>query len=189
MTDKITDYDTRLNELLPAQFKGQPNFTGLINAIASIIQDFENEAFRFFDELSLSSATGDQLDGLGEILGEPRNGRSDADYRAFLYVRQTINTSSGEPETLISVLAALTNSTTVQLLEPGEAYIEMFFDGTTIPDDLLANMQLIKPAGVSLSALVSASETPFVFDGDSGGLGLSSIDVPTYGGEFSGVIT
>ena len=78
MTDKITDYDTRLNELLPAQFKGQPNFTGLINAIASIIQDFENEAFRFFDELSLSTATGDQLDGLGEILGEPRNGRSDA---------------------------------------------------------------------------------------------------------------
>ena len=127
--------------------------------------------------------------GIGEILGEPRDGRNDTDYRAFLHVRQKINISSGEPETLISVLASLTDSTIVELLEPSTARIEMYFNGSTVPSNLLANMILIKAAGVELNELIMMTSTPFVFDGDPGGLGFSDIDNPTYGGELSEVIT
>ena len=188
MTDQIIDHAERLNDLLPTQFKGLTNWEGFLNAVAAQVQTYEDEIYRFFDELDLNHAIGAQLDGLGEILGESRNSRGDTEYRSALRVRLKINTSSGEPETLIEVLAAITDSTSVQLLEPSTAYIELTFDGTTIPSDLLANMQLIKAAGVQLSLLVSSSSFPFTFDGDTAGGGLSSIHAPTEGGEFSGAI-
>lgn len=113
MSDQITNYAERLKSLLLYQFQQKANFTAFVDAIAVSMQDLEDQAYRFFNELSLNEAVGAQLDGIGEILGETRQNRTDDDYRAFLSVRITINISRGEPETLISVLSAITESTYV----------------------------------------------------------------------------
>lgn len=178
---KITDYDSRLLSLLLAQFKDKPNFEKFIRAFAAEVQSLEDEIFRFYHELALDQAVGEQLDGIGEILGEERKGRSDSEYRAFLSVRITINVSRGEPETMISVLAAITGSTYVNLVEAYPARIEMYFNGLDIPSTLLENMSLIKPAGVALALLFNGGQTPFVFSGDADGLGFSDVGFDTGG--------
>lgn len=173
MSDQITNYAERLKSLLLYQFQQKANFTAFVDAIAVSMQDLEDQAYRFFNELSLNEAVGAQLDGIGEILGETRQNRTDDDYRAFLSVRITINISRGEPETLISVLSAITESTYVILTEVFPARLEMFFNGTTIPDNLIANMSLVKPAGVQLVLISNPTGTPFVFAGDGDGEGFN----------------
>lgn len=173
--DKITDHDARLKSLLPSQYAGLPNWEAYLTAFAKVIQGAEDDGYKFLTELALPNAVGVQLDGLGEILGEERKGRNDDDYRAFLGIRVTINISRGEPETLISVLAAITDSSYVALAEVFPARVEMYFNGATIPSDLLNNMNLVKAAGVQLALYNNGGETPFVTEGDLTGLGFSDV--------------
>lgn len=175
MIDIISDHAARMKQLLPAQFVGLENWEKFIDALAVSIQAVENDIHDMFTSMSLSGATGVQLDKLGEILGETRKGRTDEEYRAFLSIRVKINISRGEPETLISVLSAITDSSYVILTEVYPARIEMFFSGMTIPDNLVSNMNLIKPAGVEIALYSNGGETPFVMDLDTGGLGLSDV--------------
>lgn len=173
MTEQITNYAERLKSLLLYQFQQKPNFISFVDGFAVSAQDLEDELYRFFSELSLNNATGAQLDGIGEILGESRLARTDDDYRAFLSVRISINVSRGEPETLISVLAAITESTFILFTEVYPARVEMFFNGPTIPTNLIDNMNLVKPAGVQLVLISNPTGTPFVFSGDTGGEGFN----------------
>ncbi len=173
MADQITDYADRLKSLLLYQFHDKPNVLGFVDGFAVSVQDLEDETYRFFNELSLNEAIGEQLDGIGEILGEDRQSRNDDDYRAFLSVRITINISRGEPETLISVLAAITESTFVLLTEVFPARVEMFFNGATVPTNLIDNMNLVKPAGVQLVLVSNPTGIPFVTAGDVGGEGFN----------------
>lgn len=188
MIDKITNHIDRLKELLPGQFVGLPNWESMLTSYGTLVQDFEDELYRFFSELSLASAVGSQLDGLGEILGETRKGRSDSEYRAFLGIRVKINISRGEPETLIDVLAAITDSTYIGFVETFPAKVLLYFDGSVIPGDIISNINLIRPAGVMLELTASEGETPFVFDGDSTGLGFTGVTALD-GGALSGAIT
>jgi len=179
-----TDIADRLRELLLYQFQQQPNFVGLIEGFAVSGQDMEDQIYRFLNELSLKDAVGQQLDGLGEILGEERGQQDDETYRASLSVRITINISRGEPETLISVLAAITSSTYVQLTEIFPARVEMFFNGIVIPADLVSNMNRVKSAGVQLTLIGNSSTFPFTLAGDpiGGGFNEEGFDL---GGELS----
>lgn len=186
MIEKNVDIDASLKSLLLYQFQQQPNFLGLISGFATSSQDIEDEIYRFLNELSLKDAVGQQLDGIGEILGEERENRDDETYRAALSVRITINISRGEPETLISVLAAITNSTYIQLTELFPARVEMFFNGIIIPPDLVENMNKVKAAGVQLQLVGNSSTNPFVFAGDPLGGGFNE-EGQSLGGEISEV--
>lgn len=188
MAHKIDNYAERLKSLLLHQFQDKETFLGFVDGFAISAQDLEDELFRFFNELSLNEAIGQQLDGIGEILGEPRLARNDDDYRAFLSVRITINISRGEPETLISVLAAITESTFVLLTEVFPARVEMFFNGATIPANLIDNMKLVKPAGVQLVLISNPTGTPFVFAGDASGEGLNEFGLDL-GGSLAEIYT
>jgi len=173
MSELIDNYAERLKSLLLHQFRDKPNVLGFVDGFAISAQDTEDEIHRFFNELSLNEAIDAQLDGIGEILGEARESRPDSEYRASLSVRITINISRGEPETLISVLSAITESTFVLLTEVYPARIEMFFNGVVIPDNLIANMNQVKSAGVELVLISNPTGTPFVFTGDTSGEGFN----------------
>lgn len=188
MAEKHDNIAERLQSLLLYQFQQQPNFVGLVDGFAVSGQDMEDQIYRFFNELSIKDAVGEQLDGLGEILGEPRGDQDDETYRASLSVRITINISRGEPETLISVLAAITDSTFIQLTEIYPARVEMFFNGITIPADLLANMNKVKAAGVQLTLTGNSSSNPFTMEGDPLGAGFNE-ETFDLGGEISEVYT
>jgi hypothetical protein len=126
---QITDYEARAQARLPEQFKGKELINALVAAIANESQDFENAVFPLFDLLDIDIMIGAQLDGIGDILTEGRNGRNDADYRLALKAKGARITASGTPEQVIERYIALTSPTgAVTYLEAFPAGFCLFSD-------------------------------------------------------------
>lgn len=170
MIVKISDHASRIKELLPQQWKDLPNIDNLLTLFATKVQEIENMMFQLLEDRVLDAAAGQQLDGIGEIVGETRNGRGDAEYKSALDVRIKINISSGTPETMIDVMASLTNSTHINFIEQYPAEVELHSNGDFIPPNLLENIKRIAPAAVAVYLTVVGPNitTPFQFDGGPG---------------------
>lgn len=115
----------------------------------------------------LSIAEGEQLDVIGEIVTEPRLGRSDADYKTAIEARIQINASCGEPERLIAAVAQLTQSTEIHLIPafPAGVYITFVENSSiTLPATLFQTLLRVCAAGVKLYLLEIAETDPFTFD-------------------------
>jgi hypothetical protein len=138
---------------LPEQFKNAGNLKNLIAAFAESTQDYEDLVYPLFSLLDIDTMIGDQLDGIGSIVNEPRQGRSDAEYREAIRVRISLNVSSGEPETVIWLFKTLTDPTgTIDYFESYPAGYAIYGDGDQFPE-LLAAMEASSPAGVHVSLL------------------------------------
>lgn len=187
MVDQITDHADRAKALLPEQFKGKPNLEKILEIFAVHIQENETVLFDLLTGRALATAIGVQLDGLGTILGEERLGRSDETYRSALYVRITINLSSGTPDTMIDVLSALTGASLVKFNELFPATVHMQLQGvTSIPANLLVNMYKVAPATVSIIITVNAlSGEPLAFAGGSIGKGYGDPGFTSNAGRYS----
>ncbi len=150
---KITTHVADAQGRLPEQFKTAGNFKNLIAAFAESTQDFEDLVYPLFTLLDIDAMEGVQLDGIGSIVGEDRLGRSDAEYRAAIRIRITLNVSSGEPETVISLFKSLTNPTgAIDYFEDYPAGYVIFGDGDQYAE-LLAAMEAASPAGVYVGLL------------------------------------
>ena len=110
-TTKITTHSADALLRLPEKIKNKTNLNTLLNALQDPIQDIENALFEVFTERYLDLAEGVQLDTLGEVVGEPRNGLSDADYVKHLNARIAVNKSRGVIEDLL-IVAPLIEDTT-----------------------------------------------------------------------------
>lgn len=94
---------TDLISLLLQQWKDKPNLVGIINGSLARANDIQDAVFEIRDLLKITTAEGVQLDLIGKVFNEFREGRSDTDYRAAILVKGTTN-YSGEPEAIISIL-------------------------------------------------------------------------------------
>jgi hypothetical protein len=92
------------------QLKGHLRTEGLIAANASRAQTVEDVAWQLFEGRWLAKAEGAQLDGIGELIGEPRNGKSDQAYMLYMRARILVNVSSGTGDQLLEVLAMVTGA-------------------------------------------------------------------------------
>jgi hypothetical protein len=188
----------RALSLLIEQFQPKERINGVVEAVVGRHQDVENVGndlllFRYID-----TAVGAQLDILGEIVGQPREGRNDTDYRVALKTRVSLNTSSGIPETVIQALQFFTNATQVRLIERYPAAMYLFTDGTVIPSSLTAQMEAVSPTGVTVTVVYNPGGVPFEFSGEGGvpygeGDGFSETNYTEggqpIGGEFSELAT
>ncbi len=141
-----TDYSTGL-DLLLVQYKNSSNLRGLIDSAYDSADDLELALFEIRDEFYLSTAVGNQLDVIGDIFNEARNGDIDADYRLRIETKGSL-VASGEPEAIIAVLKNFFGATTVTYIPgwpalPGSYYI--ITDSTTIT---LSILERYSPAGV-----------------------------------------
>ena len=182
LSDSSIDHESDIKSLLLSQYCDSDNMLNLLSAIASIKQEIEHVALDLLDKRTLANAEGTQLDGLGELVGLLREGRTDDEYRTEIGIQIQINLSGGQIEILIGVVSSLTGSTLVQLTESYPAKISISFNGTA-PTNLSSVVNSLKAAGVELT-LTQISLVPFVFEGDIGGLGFSD-DGFLNGGEFS----
>jgi Protein of unknown function (DUF2612) len=82
---------------LISQFDDAAKLHALVRALVRPIQDLELAAFELMDSFDVDDAVGDQLDKLGAILDEAREGRGDAYYRAYIKARIAANNSNGTP--------------------------------------------------------------------------------------------
>ncbi len=164
----ISDHVARALSLLIEQFEDKELLNGLVRAVVLSHQDVENNGNDLYLYRWIDSAYGATLDILGEIVGQPREGRNDSDYREAIKTRVTINTSSGVPETVIQALRFFTQATRVLYQEPVgvPAYVQIFSNGPVLPVNLTAQMEAVSPAAVTVVVTYGPGSNWFEFGQD-----------------------
>lgn len=135
------------------QYKGKPKIEGVLDAFSFQFDDLEDVWFELLDERSLDTSIGQQLDNLGSIVGEPRDGRNDTAYRRAIQVRIRINNSSGTPEDLIDIAETATIGTDVRYFEHYPASYFISTDGTEIPNNIVQDFIDASPATVNIGVI------------------------------------
>lgn len=179
--------------LLIEQFEDSPNINDFVEIFVNPIQECERIAAQIMKCRDLDTMTGDRLDIAGVILGVPRNGLTDEEYRTLLKLWVYLNKSSGEPELLIMALRTFTKATDIHYMEshPAKVLLE-FHSPFSPPVNLRAMLQRLAVAGVKiLLSWSNDEELDFGFDGEGAYPPEATTDgfteedyVPVVGGKF-----
>ncbi len=107
MASPITNHVQQALARLMQQYKGFPNYEKLITALVQPVQEIENALDGIEPNTQLYNGTtypsvGAQLDGIGEIVGCPRNGLSDAAYLVFILGTIIENFSDSTQDVIVS---------------------------------------------------------------------------------------
>lgn len=161
---QITNHVERAIGLLAAQFQetkaddSPTNFQKFLAAFVMSAQEIEDVNWQLYTERWLETAVGVQLDGIGEILGLPRNaGETDESYRQRLRFQAFINRSTGTPEEIIYVISVLTQATYVIYTELHPAAFQLYTNGAVFPNPPSALVEVIKqisPAGINYAPII-----------------------------------
>lgn len=167
--DKITDYGLRAVQLLLGQFRRSPKIVALAEILSEQYQDLENDAHACITDRMLSVAEGVQLDQYGAIVGWPRLGFGDDDYRRLIAVAIAINTSDGGAETVSYVLQQLTGADTVWYRQLGPAHYTCTWalasdTAQAWLDVINAQMPKVVGSGVSWTLIEADSTEAFTLD-------------------------
>lgn len=187
---KITTHSADALARLLEQFKGKPKLEGILAAFAAQTQAHEDVGFDLYEDRWLAVAVGVQLDRMGALLNEPRNGLSDDDYRTVLLAKVAQNISNATPEDMIAVFTLLTQGRYVHYEEFFPAAFRLTAVGINplaSPARILAGLNAARPAGVAIESAAIVTDPPFVFlsDADPAGRGFGSLTDSTAGGHLA----
>ncbi len=136
--------------LLATQLKDSTQLKALLESYIAQVQQLETAFELLFSQRGLGTAIGGLVyDGIGEIVGLPRELRTDADYLARLKTQVLANASSGTIEDVISVLQLLFDP--VIVTEEGNAAFRVEASDVLTDDTATAAVDLlrqVKAAGV-----------------------------------------
>jgi len=90
-----------------SQFKDRPVLTEYLKSLAVQLQELEIVYIQLYLLRTLDYATGVQLDGLGDIVGELRESRTDTDYRAAIASKVLINKSSASIPEILTIFTSV----------------------------------------------------------------------------------
>lgn len=159
----VSDHGDQAVARLVSQYSEADRLRALIRLWADRVQEAEDAAYTVLTERWVPEAVGVQLDEMGAIVGEPRLGRTDAEYREAIEVRISVNRSGGEPERIIEFLLRIAGADEVLYKEIYPAKVEIFVLG----DVSLTQAQRIReliPAGVgTIYISESGGDLPFGF--------------------------
>jgi hypothetical protein len=184
-----------LDHLL-AQYKEKPRLEAVLSAFLTQVQELENAFYQLWTRRLLQTATGKNLDTLGQILDEPRAGRSDANYRAILAVKILAISSDGQAEQLYSIARAMVGeSIPLSLTEyfPGAVLLQVLGPFPLSVEEAFRILSRAKAAGVRLSLVYLLTEADEAFtmgavgDPPSALLGFGNTLDAGAGGAFAGV--
>ena len=188
----ITDHATQAKARLLQQYKGREDIETLMDALfGDQVQETEDALVGMDRRLNIDLNSGVQLDGIGEIVGQPRSGMLDAVYKLFLKGRIGKNTSEGTLEDVISVWKLITSANEVQALENYPAEIQLFNDAPIDTDILDAAYNLINEVamgGVLVHSVGYYLTGGFGFSGTSSDyLGFGSVYDADLGGKLASI--
>lgn len=104
----ITEHKEQMLARLLYQYKDKPNITKVITVLAARYQGLEDALWQLATLRSIELGEGEQLNVIGRIIGQTReDSANDAEYRLRLKARMRANQSSGTPEDILAVFAAL----------------------------------------------------------------------------------
>lgn len=161
---KIDDHIELAQDRLVEQYKNSKRLNDLIAALVEPLQHAEDEVFKVYTERWLDKAKGQQLDNIGAIVGEARSGRNDDDYKVAIILRIVINSSGGEPESIITAVKLLVNADKVVYKDIYPANFSLFIQGGQLLSNLEEVVDSLSPAGVGKPILTySPTDKPFIF--------------------------
>ena len=158
------------------QFKNKPNIAALLSALAAPSQPIENALWQLLTQRALSTGIGAQLDAIGALVGQPRNGLVDADYARYIGARIAVNDSDGRVEDLITISrGVLNNAAAVIRVQPeGTATVIVRIHAIAVTLALGTILSGLLDAGVAggvrllLEASASVPANTFTFDSGPG---------------------
>ena len=159
--DQIETHADDAADRLTSQYADAEKLRGLLSLWGERVQRIEDAARSLLTDRWLDVAVGRQLDELGEVVGEPRLGRTDETYREAINVRITINQSGGEPERIIEFFRRIAGANQVLYQEVYPAKFELFVGGD-VSLEQAGRVREIVPAGVGTIYISEAGgELPF----------------------------
>lgn len=169
MTTQITDHVEQAKERLAGRDK-TPNTEAFIGILTGQIQDAEDAWWQLYAERGVNDAVGAQLDDIGVIVGQPRDGASDDDYRRFLSARIAANNSEGTLNDFIKVARSIINdaSLTVRLEPQYPAALVVYIEGGSITagtaDILIEFLKDTRSGGIKIQAHHHIGAEPDTFE-------------------------
>jgi hypothetical protein len=151
-------------ERLLQRSKERYNINSLLASFIKPIQEIEDQNYDLYTERSLERSIGEQLDGIGKIVGLDRDGRDDADYRSSLIIQIQINKAGGEPESIIAAIRQLFKTEIIVFKENYPANYEVYITSNIIVENAKSLITSITPAGVGNITLLQGTDTPFCLD-------------------------
>lgn len=148
------------------------NIEKFLSAIIAPSQSIEDTLQQFAYERFVDTAVGAQLDIVGRIVGQEREGLADTDYRRFIRARIAANNSNGTINDLLVVAFLVVYDGAVGYIidNQGVATVVLRLEDVAIPDNtaniLLKFLKLTAAAGVRviLEYSTQAPSTWFVWD-------------------------
>jgi hypothetical protein len=142
----ITDHEERGIARLIERYR-KPRVSALLGSWLAEAQALEDSYGELLDDVVTR-----QIDVQGRIVGQPREGRSDAVYLLWIHARILVNRSSGTPPQILAIARAV-SAPALRLEEHYPAAIVLHsdapFDGPS-GAQLAKLLQEAKPAGVAL---------------------------------------
>jgi hypothetical protein len=177
MITQITDHVSAAQARLIQQYKESPNLKGLIADVsATQIQELENAFWGLLSRLDINTMVGLQLDNIGTIVGQARNGQSDAVYRLFIQAKIGVNVSESEATRIIDVWKLITQSSLVHMFEAFPAEVDLYSDVALDPalaPIAFALIQDVVGAGIRVGfAGIIGNVDDFGFEGSTNALGF-----------------
>lgn len=166
-TTEVTDHVAGGLALLTSQFRGQPAARAVLASWIAQVQDLETALFDLLSD-GLTSAVGAQLDQIGDLLGRPRSGLSDDEYRLLLTGIALAIKSSGTGPELVEIADILCKVVPVTLSEPGVAVVKVEPAAHISLSASLVLEALVraKVAGVRILVVDVPSGSTFAFSAD-----------------------
>lgn len=166
--------------LLMEQYKSRQNINDIVRIFASMFQGIEDEAANIYKYFQIQTAQGAQLDEIGLIVDEARNGQSDLEYRLKIFAKIYLNRTGGEIESLISLLKHSTDTPSVRIIELFPAAMRIEIEADNWPNDLYNRVKHAVAGGVAVDIINFTGTNRFRFD--TPGQGFEQ-------GQFSSIIT
>lgn len=161
----IADHVDRALDRLRQQFRDQPNIEAWLRVLVAPVQDLEQAMYEVLVGRGVETAVGVQLDAIGTIVGQPRNGRSDEVYRAFIRARIATNKSNGTIENVLNVTTLVLDDEDVTLnlhnSGPGWLLLKLEDAPVTLELTLLLVVYFLRrvvAAGVRINVEASAAD-------------------------------
>jgi len=164
MTEHYTDHVTRGVERLIERYR-LPRTSALLASWLTEAQAVEDAFWQLLTERHVAVATGETLDILGRIVGQPRDGRDDATYRLWISARVMVQRSSGTTEEILAIANKLVGGAEVVMREYYPASFILNMGGLDVHTglEIAQLLMLAKAAGVRFMATWSNVAWPSVF--------------------------
>lgn len=141
------------------------NIIRLLTAMVTPLQDIEDAFQALESQRFLATAVGAQLDLLGRIVDESRQGLSDADYARYLSAKIIANRSQANTETLIKICVLILNNLGAQIVTHSEVLDTVFIRIANITvQDSLANILIVFLRLAAAAGVRVLLETNYVAD-------------------------